>query len=87
MKRTLHSLSNTGDYYAREQSVTGFYIQTQDVASITKPVRGIDMHSCVSTCLFFDNQTPSGVQSLSAPCHPPTDWRKLNDFHPSSVRL
>lgn len=91
MNKHLNNLPNTHIYYDSEvtcpESIRGLYRQTQVVASITKSIRGIDMHSCASSCLLFDDQTPSGAQSLSAPCHPPTDCRKSNDFHLSCMVL
>lgn len=46
----------------------------------------------LSARLLFDNRTPSGAESLSAPCHPPTDGKKkkkkiVNDFHLSCLVL
>ena len=58
------------------------HIQTQAVISISKSVRGIDMHSTPTSCLLFYNETPSGAHVVSVcSMSSPTVCRTSNDFH------
>lgn len=64
------------------------HTQTQAVISITESVRAIDMHSTVTSCLLFYNETPPGAHTVSVcSMSSPTVCGTSNDFHLSCLVL
>lgn len=64
------------------------HIQTQAVIFINLSARGIDMHSTVTSCLLFYNETPSRAHMVSVcSMSSPTVCRTSNDFHLSCLIL